>query len=84
MFLEVKLNVVGLYLNIIVFYYGTAEIVYLVVPEILNRRVVTASVNLGVNIALTPAGNGKKRQTEEKNDKKTICWPRVQDFYLIL
>ena len=82
--LEVKLDIVGLNLDVVVFDYRTAIIVNLVVLEILDGGVVTAAFDLGVNLALTPADKRKNHHAEEKNNKKTICWPCVQDFYLIL
>ena len=83
-FFEVKLDIVSLNFYVVVFNDCTAKIVNFVVLEILDGRVVAATVNLSVKIALTPACERKNHHAEEKNNKKTICWPCVQDFYLIL
>ena len=81
---EVKLDIISLNFYVVVFNDRTAKIVNFVVFEILYGRVVAATVNLSVKIALTPACERKNHHAEEKNNKKTICWPCVQDFYLIL
>ena len=87
MFLEVEFDIIGLHLDVVVFYDGAAIVENLVVFEILNGGVVTGTVDLGLQrrfLVLTSGDDRKNHHKEEKNKKKAICRLLVQDFYLIL